>query len=95
MSGTTSADELLRVVGIVGDAHALCRACGSPAGGGYLACPHCGERLGGTCRQCRRPLLPAWRFCPYCAGAAEPTTQRATRRARPTPGKVAEFPKSS
>lgn len=94
MSGTTTADELLRAVGVVGDAHALCPACGSPVSGGYIACPRCGERLGGTCRHCGRSLLPAWRFCPYCAGAAEPAGRRAARRGRGAPGKVTEFRKA-
>jgi len=66
MSGTTSADELLRVVGAIGGARRLCAACGFPVSGDFVACPRCGGRLGGSCARCGRALLPAWRFCPYC-----------------------------
>jgi type IV pilus assembly protein PilB len=67
MNGTTTADELLRVLDPIGTARPICSACGFPVSGDYVACPRCGNQLGGSCPQCGRSLLPAWRFCPYCS----------------------------
>lgn len=102
--GVTAPEEVLRVVGDIGEPRPLCRQCGRAVSADFLACPACGARLGGACRHCGRALQPAWSFCPYCARsiASAPTsagtpgrerkTVPGTRRAR-GPGNVAEFKK--
>ena len=79
-NGTTTPEELLRVVSDVGDARALCPACGTAIGGDFRACPHCGTRIGGGCPHCGRALQPGWNYCPYCARSTEP--RKAPKRPR-------------
>ena len=101
--GTTTADELLRVVTEVREMRSLCGGCGCAVGVDFLACPECGKRLGGGCPHCGRALQPGWNYCPYCAKSTVETAKRppkrkerelrdASRRELP-PANVAEFKK--
>jgi type IV pilus assembly protein PilB len=96
-SGTTTADELLRVVRDMRGMRTLCTHCGCAVGVDFNACPQCGKRLGGGCPHCGRALQPGWNYCPYCARSTEPKrlpdrNGRETRRELPA-GNVAEFKK--
>ncbi|HEX6975893.1 MAG TPA: ATPase, T2SS/T4P/T4SS family [Vicinamibacterales bacterium] len=66
-SGITTAEELLRVVTEVRELRTLCPGCSGAVSMDFLACPHCGHRLGGGCPKCNRTLQPGWAFCPFCA----------------------------
>jgi type IV pilus assembly protein PilB len=66
-AGTTTPQELLRVVTEVRQTRGRCRECGMRVSADFAACPNCGQRVGGACLHCRRPVQPGWKFCPYCA----------------------------
>ena len=66
-AGITTAEELLRVVTEVREMRTLCPGCSGAVSMDFLACPHCGHRLGGGCPKCNRALQPGWAFCPFCA----------------------------
>jgi type IV pilus assembly protein PilB len=70
-SGTTTLDEFLRAVSVIGSVRPLCLACGSAVAVDFVACPTCGARLGGHCSHCGRALQPGWRFCPYCTRSTQ------------------------
>ena len=74
--GTTTAEELLRVVTEVREMRSLCGGCGCAVGVDFLACPECGKRLGGGCPHCGRALQPGWNYCPYCAKSTVETAKR-------------------
>jgi type IV pilus assembly protein PilB len=80
--GITTAEELLRVVTEVREMRILCTGCGGAVGVDFMACPHCGKRLGGGCPHCGRSLQPGWNFCPYCAKSTAETVRRPPRRGR-------------
>ena len=101
-AGITTPEELLRVVAEVRDAKAVCPSCGLALTPDFVACPGCGERVGGGCPHCHRPLQPSWKFCPYCAeSAGKSATAKSPRRLKkkrevrelPAPSNVAEFKK--
>src|SRR6185436_14719099 len=95
-SGTTSAEELFRVVTEVKEVRTMCPGCSAAVGVEFMACPHCGLRLNAGCQKCGRSLQPGWQFCPYCTTNtnAKPT-KRQLRDQRKTPelpaSNVAEF----
>ena len=76
-AGVTTPDELLRVVTEVRDTKSMCSGCGCEVSSDFLACPGCGQRVGGGCPHCNRPIQTDWKFCPYCAKS---TDAGATRR---------------
>jgi type IV pilus assembly protein PilB len=98
-SGTTSAEELFRVVTEVKEVRTLCPGCAAPVGLDFMACPQCGHRLNAGCSKCGRSLQPEWQYCPYCmtSAGAKPSRRQLReqreqqRRAELPPGNVAEF----
>jgi type IV pilus assembly protein PilB len=97
-SGTTSAEELFRVVTEVKEVRTLCPGCSGAVGLDFLACPQCGHRLNAGCSKCGRSLQPEWQYCPYCMTSAGHKSRRQLReqreqqrRAELPPGNVAEF----
>ncbi len=80
--GITTAEELLRVVTEVREMRILCTGCGGAVGVEFVACPHCGKRLGAGCPHCGRSLQPGWNFCPYCTKSTAETTRRPSKRGR-------------
>ena len=102
-SGVTTPEELLRVVTEVRETRALCSGCGAQVSPDFVACPSCGERVGGGCPHCNRPLQPGWKFCPFCAQNTDVTASRKPQRGKlkqkralpelPAASNVAEFKK--
>lgn len=98
-SGTTSAEELFRVVTEVKEVRTLCPGCSAAVGLDFMACPQCGHRLNAGCSKCGRSLQPEWQYCPYCMTSAGTKQSRRQlreqreqqRRAELPPGNVAEF----
>jgi type IV pilus assembly protein PilB len=71
-AGVTTAEELLRVVTEVRELRTLCPSCSGAVAMDFIACPHCGHRLGGGCPKCGRALQAGWTFCPFCATTTAP-----------------------
>jgi hypothetical protein len=94
-AGTTTAEELLRVVTEVREMRTLCPSCSGAVALDFNACPHCGHRLSGGCPKCGRALQPGWSFCPFCASATAPSKSRKKlrdqRKLELPPSNVAEF----
>ena len=91
-TGVTTPQELLRVVTEVREAKAVCPECGVNVSRDFVACPGCGQRVGGGCPHCGRPMQPDWKFCPYCAkGAPAAAQKRGSRKLAPRRG-VPELP---
>ena len=78
----TTPEELLRVVTEVREVRVLCTGCGSAVGVDFMACPHCGKRVGGGCPHCGRALQSGWNFCPYCARSASEAPKRSPKRSK-------------
>jgi type II secretory ATPase GspE/PulE/Tfp pilus assembly ATPase PilB-like protein len=70
-SGVTTLDEVVRVLGDIGETRSLCASCGGAVAADFIACPRCGARLGRSCPSCGRALHAGWTFCPYCAASAQ------------------------
>ena len=52
----------------------------------FLRCPNCLRKLKDACHNCSRPLDPDWKLCPYCeAEIPGVTPQRRRRRREPEP----------
>jgi RNA polymerase subunit RPABC4/transcription elongation factor Spt4 len=52
----------------------------------FLRCPNCLRKLKDACHNCTRPLDPEWKLCPYCeAEIPGVTPQRRRRRREPEP----------
>jgi len=83
-AGTTTAEELLRVVTEVREMRSVCPGCSGPVALDFVACPSCGRRLSGACPGCGRSLQPGWTFCPYCARGTEARSERRLRERRAT-----------
>jgi len=96
-SGTTTPEELLRVVTEVREMRTFCPGCGGAVGVDFLVCPACGHRLSGGCTKCGRAMQPGWNFCPYCASSTSAKPSRRLREKRqlelPPSAKVSEFKK--
>jgi type IV pilus assembly protein PilB len=78
-AGITTAEELLRVVTEVRELRTLCPGCSGTVAMDFIACPHCGRRLGGGCPKCNRALQPGWQFCPFCAATTSLTAKKKLR----------------
>ena len=96
-AGTTTPEELLRVVTEVREMRTYCPGCGGAVGVDFLVCPSCGHRLSGGCTKCGRAMQPGWNFCPYCASSTTPKPSRRLHEKRqlelPPSAKVSEFKK--
>jgi len=66
IDGSTTLEEVLRVLGPAVKYDYSCRKCGTDLEPQYLVCPYCGEEQRKTCRECRSPLETNWIACPYC-----------------------------
>ncbi len=66
IDGSTTLEEVLRVLGPTVKYDYSCRKCGTDLEPQYLVCPYCGEEQRRTCRECRSPLKTNWIACPYC-----------------------------
>ena len=64
-AGTTTAEEVLRVVDAIDDG-AHCPACGKAVEDTFALCPHCTAPLRCTCTSCGMKLQKEWQICPYC-----------------------------
>jgi type II secretory ATPase GspE/PulE/Tfp pilus assembly ATPase PilB-like protein len=90
-AGVTTAEELLRVVTEVREMRTLCPGCSGAVAMDFMACPHCGHRLGGGCPKCGRALQAGWTFCPFCATNTAP--QKSKRKLKEP--KTLELPASN
>ena len=70
MAGTTTLDEVTRVVYLVENETRICSSCHTVCAREFDYCPACGEFVGDHCEGCRRRVHPQWVFCPGCG---EPT----------------------
>jgi type IV pilus assembly protein PilB len=69
LSGTTTAEEVLRVVdGFEGSAY--CPTCNQVMDDSFSVCPHCATPLHNQCRSCGERLETGWRTCPYCGSGS-------------------------
>ena len=76
----TTPEELLRVVTEVRELRTICPGCSGAVAMEFMACPHCGHKLGRGCGKCGRSLQPGWAFCPYCASSAAPKSSKKLAR---------------
>ena len=95
-SGSTTPEELLRVITEVREVRTLCPGCSGAVAVDFMACPHCGYRLNAGCPKCARQLQAGWQFCPYCATSAQGRlSKRRLREQRRSlelpPANIAEF----
>jgi len=67
--GTTTVDEVLRVVQIDGTL-LRCGTCRKEISDDFALCPHCGTAVTITCDGCERRLEADWTRCPYCGQEA-------------------------
>lgn len=66
ISGETTLEELLRVLGPSAEPGFPCPDCGRHLESNYIACPHCGKRRSAICRDCGTRLDATWIACPMC-----------------------------
>jgi type II secretory ATPase GspE/PulE/Tfp pilus assembly ATPase PilB-like protein len=64
--GTTTLDELLRVIGPPTKYERECGNCGNLIDMKFLFCPYCGIFKHNICSNCRMPLEEEWNTCPFC-----------------------------
>jgi DNA-directed RNA polymerase subunit RPC12/RpoP len=76
-AGTTTPEELLRVVTEVRRAAGVCSECGQSVAHDFVACPECGHRVDGRCARCGQSLRPDWNYCPYCAESSRAVAEHA------------------
>ena len=74
LDGSTTLEEVLRVLGPAVRYDHACSKCGSELELQYLTCPYCGEKQRETCDNCHARLEPGWVACPYC-GTLQRTSQ--------------------
>ena len=77
LDGSTTLEEVLRVLGPAVRYDYLCNKCGAELELQYLTCPYCGEEQRKTCDNCHTHLETDWVACPYC-GTRSGTDQPAT-----------------
>lgn len=64
--GTTSIDELLRVLGPQILHERRCESCGKTSDSHFTFCPFCGSMKKHICKECRMPYEENWSHCPHC-----------------------------
>ena len=70
MVGTTTLDEVSRVVYLAEGGVRICPTCSHVLAAEYDYCTSCGDFVGEHCEHCKRRVAPDWTFCPFCGGAA-------------------------
>jgi type II secretory ATPase GspE/PulE/Tfp pilus assembly ATPase PilB-like protein/RNA polymerase subunit RPABC4/transcription elongation factor Spt4 len=65
-AGTTTCEELIRVLGAQNIVDIACPECGIHLEERFQFCPFCGGSVVSRCSNCRRLLDPPWKTCPYC-----------------------------
>ncbi|MBZ5653544.1 MAG: Flp pilus assembly complex ATPase component TadA, partial [Acidobacteriia bacterium] len=66
LDGSTSAEELLRVIELENEETYPCPKCHSTVSREFMSCPFCMASLRIICESCRQDLKPEWKMCPYC-----------------------------
>ena len=75
--GTTTLNEVYRVVGAEEESGASCAQCGASLAPDFTGCPACGHPVSPGCPSCGKSVAPDWKFCPYCrCGFAKPIPGR-------------------
>ncbi|MBI3610980.1 MAG: Flp pilus assembly complex ATPase component TadA [Nitrospirae bacterium] len=64
--GTTTIEELLRVIEVREDLRTFCPKCGQSIHIDFQVCPYCAAPVTHNCQACGKPLQPEWIICPYC-----------------------------
>ena len=90
-SGTTTPEELLRVVTEVRQPRTACPGCNGSIELDFQTCPHCGRPLSGACPACGRALQPGWSFCPQCSSKTTPRAVGAGPPLELPQGRVADI----
>ena len=90
LEGSTSLEELLRVIELETEETYPCPNCHSAVSREFMSCPFCMSSLRVMCESCRQDLKPEWKMCPYCttpirgqASAAPSTAAAAAAVAEP------------
>ncbi len=65
-AGTTTVDEVSRVVWLPEQGVKVCGSCGNVISQDFEYCPGCGHFVGEHCERCHRRVDPVWQFCPAC-----------------------------
>ncbi|MBI3664596.1 MAG: Flp pilus assembly complex ATPase component TadA [Acidobacteria bacterium] len=65
-TGTTTLDELLRVVQTEEDEARRCPKCSALVTAEFSTCPSCLHVLKCVCHSCKQELKPDWKICPFC-----------------------------
>ncbi len=70
LAGTTTLDEVSRVVYLAESGVKLCPTCSGVLAMEYEYCTTCGDFVGEHCEGCKRRVSPEWAFCPFCGQTA-------------------------
>ena len=65
-AGTTSCEEVLRVLGPQNTVEIPCPQCGAQLEERFQFCPFCGATIVPLCAGCGKFLAPGWKVCAYC-----------------------------
>jgi type II secretory ATPase GspE/PulE/Tfp pilus assembly ATPase PilB-like protein/FixJ family two-component response regulator/RNA polymerase subunit RPABC4/transcription elongation factor Spt4 len=71
--GTTSLEELIRVVGPQTRHERRCEKCLRMVDAKFLFCPYCGSLKQNVCTHCKVPMEKDWIICPLCGRSREST----------------------
>jgi type IV pilus assembly protein PilB len=94
LNGTTTLDEVTRVVYLPEQGLKMCGSCQSVVSQEFEHCPQCGHFVGEHCGNCKRRMQPQWGFCPTCGTAARRSAAEAhlfegkKRGPRDTPSQI-------
>jgi len=65
-AGTTTPEEVLRVIQLRDSDGSYCPRCSHPMTGVAGTCPSCHDPMDIVCAACGAEISPNWRFCPRC-----------------------------